>query len=117
MKPQILSDLFGRIGVKDIWVKLGQQARLQSFFETADSNKAQKDAAKCLIDFMEIRNKVAHPSGSFQWPDTNTVMRFIEYFEMLAKQICDVATVYEASLVAKGLEKKAMDDEKAIRQE
>ena len=117
MRPQILSDLFSRIGVKEIWVKLGQQARLQSFFETADSSKAQKDATKCLNDFMDIRNKVAHPSGSFQWPDTKTVMHYIEYFEMLAKQICDVATVYEASLVAQGLEKKAKDDEKASSQQ
>ena len=116
MRPQILNDLFSRIGVKEIWVKLGQQARLQSFFETAGASKAQKDATKYLDDFMNIRNKVAHPSGSFQWPDTKIVMQHINYFEMLAKQICDVALVYEASIVAQGLEKKAKDGEKANSQ-
>ncbi len=48
--------------LKKFWVKLGQ-TRLQSFFETADASKAQKDATKFLNDFMDIRNKVAHPSG------------------------------------------------------
>lgn len=112
MRPQILNDLFNRIGAKDIWAKLGHQAKLQAFFETADASKAQKDAIKFLNDFMDIRNKVAHPSGSFQWPDTKTVMKHIDYFEVLGKQICDLASVYETSLVASGLEKKAKDDEK-----
>jgi hypothetical protein len=113
MRPQILSDLFNRIGAKDIWIKLGHQAKLQTFFETADANKAQKDATKFLNDFMDIRNKVAHPSGSFQWPDTKAVMKHIDYFEVLSRQICDLASVYETSLVAIGLEKKTKDDEKA----
>lgn len=113
MRPPILNDLFNRIGAKDIWVKLGHQAKLQAFFETADASKAQKDATKFLNDFMDIRNKVAHPSGSFQWPDTKTVMKHIDYFEVLGKQICDLASVYETSLVASGLEKKEKDDEKA----
>jgi hypothetical protein len=116
MRPQILSDLFSRIGAKEIWVKLGQQAKLQTFFETADASKANKDATKFLNDFMDIRNKVAHPSGSFQWPDTKTVLKHIDYFEVLGKQICDLASVYETSLVATGLEKKSKDDEKASSQ-
>lgn len=117
MRPPILNDLFNRIGAKDIWVKLGHQAKLQAFFETADASKAQKDASKFLNDFMDIRNKVAHPSGSFQWPDTKTVMKHIDYFEVLGKQISDLASVYETSLVASGLEKKAKDDEKASSQQ
>lgn len=117
MRPPILNDLFNRIGAKDIWVKLGHQAKLQAFFETADASKAQKDATKFLNDFMDIRNKVAHPSGSFQWPDTKTVMKHIDYFEVLGKQICDLASVYETSLVASGLEKKTKDDEKASSQQ
>ena len=116
IRPQILGDLFNRIGAKDIWIKLGHQAKLQTFFETADANKAQKDATKFLNDFMDIRNKVAHPSGSFQWPDTKTVMKHIDYFEVLGKQICDLASVYETSLVAIGLEKKTKDDERGSSQ-
>ncbi len=116
MRPPILNDLFNRIGAKDIWVKLGHQANLQAFFETADASKAQKDATKFLNDFMDIRNKVAHPSGSFQWPDTKAVMKHIDYFEVLGQQICNLASVYETSLVASGLEKKAIDDEKASSQ-
>jgi hypothetical protein len=113
MRPQILNDMFNRIGAKEIWAKLGHQAKLQTFFETADANKTQRDAMKFLDDFMNIRNKVAHPSGSFQWPDTKTVMKHIDYFEVLGKLICELALVYETSLVAIGLEKKAKDDENA----
>lgn len=116
MRPQILTDLFNRIGAKEIWVKLGQQAKLQTYFETADAAKTQKDATKFLNDFMDIRNKVAHPSGSFQWPDTKTVMKHIEYFEVLGKLICEIGSVYETSIVAIGQEKKGKEDEKASSQ-
>lgn len=112
MRPQILSDLFNRIGAKDIWVKLGYQAKLQTFFETADQNKAQKDAIKFLNDFMDIRNKVAHPSGSFQWPDTKAVLNQIDYFEMLGKVILEICSVYEAHLSLAGIDKQGQDTEK-----
>lgn len=112
MRPQILSDLFNRIGAKEIWTKLGHQAKLQSFFETADSSKAQKDATNFLNDFMDIRNKVAHPSGSFQWPDTKTVFNQIDYFEMLGKVIIEICSVYEAHLVLVAIEKLSLETEK-----
>lgn len=113
MRPEILSDLFNRIGAKDIWIKLGQQAKLQSFFETGDSGKAQKEAMRFLNDFMDIRNKVAHPSDSFNWPDTKTVFGHIAYFEMLGKLIVEISSVYETMLVFPALEKIGKEAEKA----
>lgn len=116
MRPQILSDLFNRIGAREIWSKIGQQARLQTFFETADSAKAQKEATKFLDDFMNIRNNVAHPSGTFSWPDPQTVLKQIEYFEILGKLIVEISAVYETSIVAVALEKIQKDEEKASSQ-
>lgn len=112
MRPQILSDLFARIGAKEIWTKLGQQAKMQSFFETSDSAKAQKDAVKFLNDFMDIRNKVAHPSSTFQWPNTKTVIGHIDYFEMLGHLILEICPVYETSLSRPAVEKLQQEDEK-----
>jgi hypothetical protein len=109
MRPQILADLFNRIGAKDIWSKLGQQAKMQSFFETGDNSKAQKEAQKFLNDFMDIRNKVAHPSDSFNWPDSKTVLSHITYFEMLGKLIVEISSVYEMTLVLPALEKLAQE--------
>ncbi|HEX7415544.1 MAG TPA: HEPN domain-containing protein [Bacteroidia bacterium] len=113
MRSQILADLFNRIGAKEIWMKLSQQAKLQVFFETADPSKAQKDASKFLNDFMDMRNKVAHPSGSFQWPDTNAVLYQINYFEMLGKVILELCSVYENHLVSPALEKIGQEVEKS----
>ena len=113
MRPEIVSDLFNRIGAKDLWVRIGQQAKLQTFFETSDSTKTQKDAMKFLSDFMDIRNKVAHPSGSFQWPDTKTVFKHIEYFEILGKVIIELSCVYESTIIASEKEKQIKDEQKA----
>lgn len=99
MRPTIIGELFNRIGAKEIWTKIGHQAKVQTFFETADSAKAQKDSSKFLNDFIDERNKVAHPSDSFSWPDIQRVLKYVDYFEMLSKVILEVCSVYETHLI------------------
>lgn len=99
MRASILEELFLRIGAKDIWKKIGEQSQIQLYFDTDNADNARKEAMKFLNDFIDLRNKVAHPSSSFSWPDTKSVANYIEYFKILGKVIVDICFLYEKTLV------------------
>jgi hypothetical protein len=47
---------------------------------------------------MSTRNKIAHPSADFAWPDSTQVKGYIDFFDALGIALTDVATMYEFSL-------------------
>lgn len=98
MRPTILADLFKRIGVKNIWEKVSQQAKLQLFFEAHDAEKARKDAEKYLNDLMDKRNSIAHPSSSFAWPDHEYVLKAGNFMKMFGYVLIDSIEVIELDL-------------------
>ncbi len=98
MWPDTLSGLFARIGAKDLWQRIGEQARIMAFFETSEPQKAERFAKALLKDFMETRNRIAHPSATLTWPDTTKVLSFVDFLEVLTSALSDIATVYEKTL-------------------
>lgn len=98
MKPDVLSDLFERVGVKNIWEKISQQAKVQLFFETHDAPKARKDAERFLTGLMEKRNSIAHPSSSVTWPDQEYVARTAEFLKVIGNALVESLEVIEFDL-------------------
>jgi len=98
MWPDTLNELFARIGAKDLWRRIGEQAGIMAFFETGESQKAESMARGLLKDFMETRNMIAHPSRTLTWPDTAKVLRFVDFIDVLTSALSDIAIVYEKSL-------------------
>lgn len=101
MRSQMLSDLFNRVGIKNIWETIGEQAKLKLYFETSDSNNSGNKAKKYLDNFMDIRNKIAHPSPSFNWPDIDYVRESVKYFFVLSQVLIDAIEVQEINIKQK----------------
>lgn len=107
MKPNVLSDLFKRVGVKNIWEKISQQAKIQVFFETHDASKARKESERYLGELMDKRNSIAHPSSSFTWPDHDYVQNTAAFLKILGVVLIDSLEVIEFDLVQRINEAKA----------
>lgn len=101
MRPDTLSELFERIGAKNIWESIAQQAKMKLFLRISDSSQAKTEARKILNDFVELRNKIAHPSGEFSWPDHSKVLFYIDFLEQLAVSIKEVAPIFSIQLTEK----------------
>ena len=99
MRPTILSELFARIGAKEVWTKIGQHPKTQIFFQTGDPNNATNESKKKLEQFMDLRNTIAHPSVSFSWPDMATINSHIDFIESLSLALDEIAGIYLLSLV------------------
>ncbi|WP_341503691.1 HEPN domain-containing protein [Gallaecimonas sp. GXIMD4217] len=107
MRPKIISDLFKRVGINNIWEKISQQAKLQLFLETHDPAKAKKDAEAYLNKLMDVRNSIAHPASSFSWPDSEYVGKSIEFLKVLGEVLAESLAVIELDLSKRIEEAKA----------
>lgn len=68
------------------------------FFQSEDPSKVSSEARSCLTAFMELRNKIAHPSGTLTWPSIEQMEKYIEFCEILARALTDVGGVYAVTL-------------------
>ena len=98
MRPGVFKDLFDRIGCKDVWQMISEQACVRSHFATVQVAEAKSKCTKYLDDFMDVRNKIAHPSANVEWPNLAKVGEYITYFEVLGKAISDVIDLHEISI-------------------
>lgn len=98
MRADILSDLYDRIGAKEIWKKIGQQASMQAHFVTPDPSNAESLAKQRLNALMDLRNSIAHPSTSIVWPDTGAVRGYIDFLDVLASALSSLSGVFSATL-------------------
>lgn len=98
MKPDTLADLYDRIGAKDIWKKISQQAAVQAYFATSDQSNAETLAKQKLTALMELRNSIAHPSTSITWPATESVREYIGFLDVLASSLSSLSGVFAATL-------------------
>ena len=101
MRPTILQDLFDRVGAKELWKSVGEQAPVKLLFETSDSAHAKNEAQSLLNKFMDVRNTIAHPSGNITWPGAPEVESYILFLEVLADALSQIVQVYTVSLVTK----------------
>jgi len=94
MRPDMLADLYDRIGVKEIWKKIGQQAQIQAHFGSQDAGAAETLAKKKLNNLMDLRNSIAHPSTALTWPDSSLVLEYVEVVSVLARALSILAPVF-----------------------
>ena len=85
MKSEILAELFSRVGADNVWKLVAQQVSIRAFFKEAEVGAVEAKAKKTLNDLMDIRNKIAHPSGSFDWPSSEYIKDTINFLKLLAK--------------------------------
>lgn len=98
MKADVLSELFGRVGVSEVWKQLAQQASIKTFFRENDISAVETKAKKKLNELMELRNKIAHPSGSIDWPSSDYLKDSIIFLKLLAKVLGELMDLYETTL-------------------
>lgn len=98
MRPNVLSELFSRAGIKEIWPMICQQAGVLAYFGTADKGNAETQAKSKLNEIMELRNKIAHPSGETEWPSIETTYNNINFLRAVSRAISDAITVYAITL-------------------
>ena len=101
MRPEILSDLFKRVGIKNIWEKISQQSQIQVYFETSDASSAKSQSEKFLNDMMDKRNQIAHPSRSITWPDAEYITSALKYLETLSSVLINSLNALEYEVQTK----------------
>ena len=100
MRADVLADLFGRIGASSIWSQISEQATLKAFFQEADSKQVEAMARRKLDDLMDLRNRIAHPSGELEWPSVASLREYIQFLRLLARSMSELTYVYEVTLCA-----------------
>lgn len=98
MKSEVLAELFGRVGAVDVWKLVAQQLPMRTFFKEADIGTVESKAKKALNDLMEMRNRIAHPSGGFDWPSSEYIRDTISFLKILAKVLGEIMDMYELTL-------------------
>lgn len=99
MRSDILSDLFNKIAIKELWKEIGMQTSVRSHFETGDPIQAQNEAKSYLDQFMTRRNAIAHPNGAtISWSSYEEVEQDIKFFKMLSKILMEIGEMKILSL-------------------
>jgi RiboL-PSP-HEPN len=91
MRPNVMAEIFKRVGILNIWDTLGKQLPLRNHLGATTEDGCKKAAMLRLDDIMNERNKIAHPSGESAFPDFNIVKSIAEYFRVLAQVLADLA--------------------------
>ena len=98
MWPDTINEIFGRIGAKGVWERIGQQANVQRFFQVDQAEKATHEAKRTLHELIELRNKIAHPSTGITWPSTEQAILFLDYCETIAPALTDICDLWSTTL-------------------
>jgi hypothetical protein len=98
MREPVLSDLFARIGIQKLWDRIGEQAKVKTHFDAHDSGHARSLAAAYLNTLMERRNRIAHPSGTVEWPDVSVVREDVEFLAVIGAVLSELVPNFEADL-------------------
>jgi len=91
MRPDILAELFKRVGINAVWDTLGKQLALKTFLGEVGDDGCKKAAVARLDDIMSERNKIAHPTGNALFPDASTVEDVARYFRVLGQLLFELA--------------------------
>lgn len=98
MRPDIIIELFDRIGANKVLDKVAAQASIQSYLATDSIEKALKDIKTKINITMDLRNSIAHPAPSFTWPSKEDIQEKIKFMLVLGKALDDVSDVYVSAL-------------------
>lgn len=98
MRADVLGELFSRVGANSMWAQISAQASLKAYFQEVEQQKVESQAKKKLNDLMDLRNKIAHPSGEIEWPAISALRDNLEFLRLLARSMVDLVAVFEVTL-------------------
>lgn len=93
LRAEALAGLLKRVGVKDFWREVGKQAAIKLHLNVSDDGQCTKSAQAELDSIIMMRNQIAHPTSSTNFPDHEQVERHLSFLDKLAEvssQIMDV---------------------------
>lgn len=91
MRPQILKDVFARVGMKNLWNDISKQAPLRTHFGAASEGACKTAATNFLEELMRLRNSIAHPTASLSFPSPERALEMCASLRALSRAISDVA--------------------------
>ncbi len=91
MRPLILRDVLGRVGMKEVWADISKQAPLRTHFDATSEATCKVAATKFLEDLMSLRNSIAHPTASLAFPSPEQALSLCGSLRALSRAVSDVA--------------------------
>ncbi|MCT1804023.1 HEPN domain-containing protein [Kocuria carniphila] len=91
MRPQVLKEVFARVGMKDVWGDISKQAPLRTHFGTVSESACKTAATNFLEELMRLRNSIAHPTASLSFPSPEAALEQCISLRVLSRAISDVA--------------------------
>lgn len=97
MTPQMLSDLFGRVGFTGVWKEISKQARLKTHLELQADADVERQTKALLEEIMGLRNRIAHPSGAPAFPSPESVKAYLLFTLVVCRTLADVCRAHVAA--------------------
>lgn len=97
-----LSGLFKRVGIENLWDKVGASAPIQQYFGTTESAAAKKAASAKLAEFILLRNQVAHNGRGESSVAPDAIVQWADYFLALTEALSLISEQYCAALLPSG---------------
>ncbi len=98
MRSNTIIELFGRVGLDKIWESMGQQIAVRNFFSEKDPQQATNKAKDLLDEIMNVRNRIAHPSGGFIWPSSVDIARYIDFLLILSLTLAEYCDFWPTTI-------------------
>lgn len=98
MRSSTIQELFGRLGVKDIWRRLGQSPQLQVYLEQTDAAQVSNTCSAKLNKFVDRRNSFTHSADSVTWPSDAEVKELFSFLREVGRAISQLIPVAELDL-------------------
>lgn len=93
MHSRMMSEIFKRVGIEQLWRELGKQAPLKTFLGEAEDSQCTSAASARIDAVMKERNGLAHPTAATTFPDPDQVQDAVEFLRVLSKVAVDLALI------------------------
>jgi hypothetical protein len=97
-KPNIISEHVGKLGVTNVWRRLGLQPSLQAHFGTTSDTDADRFARERLERIMDKRNAIMHRGRAFVAPSAAETKECVAFFTALTEALARILVDYVANL-------------------
>lgn len=91
MRPQVLKEVFARVGMRNVWDDISKQAPLRTHFAAVSETACKTAATNFLEELMRLRNSIAHPTASLSFPSPESALKICASLRTLSRAISDVA--------------------------
>ena len=93
MRPEVMSELFKRVEIADFWRTVGKQLPVQKLLSETDDGACNTAAQARLTALMTLRNQIAHPTASTNFPSPEEVRAELDFLEVVAQVADDVSAM------------------------